>query len=178
LPISRNKAKAEEVRRLLKGMGVWVESLERWPDMPEAEETGSTFMENARIKALAANAHTGLPALADDSGLEAAALGGAPGVYSARFAGDGADDAANRKKLLEMLDGFGPSLRTARFRCALAFAVKGRVVWETEKSCSGALLRQERGTGGFGYDPLFVPDGHDRTFAEMSAAEKDAISHR
>jgi XTP/dITP diphosphohydrolase len=141
-------------------------------------ETGATFEENARRKALAAARATGLPALADDSGLSVDALDGAPGVRSARFAGEAADDAANRALLRERLRGTEPAPRTAHFTCALALALPDGTADVVHGMCAGRLLESERGTGGFGYDPLFVPDGHSRTFAEMSREEKETLSHR
>jgi XTP/dITP diphosphohydrolase len=142
------------------------------------EETGDTFEANARAKAIAAARATGLPALADDSGLAVDALGGAPGVRSARFAGPGADDLANRALLTARLRGAPPWARTARFICSLVLALPDGSSDAVEGTCAGRLLDRERGNGGFGYDPLFVPDGYDRTFAEMSREEKEALSHR
>jgi len=144
--------------------------------MPEV--TGATFEENARLKARAAAAATGRIALADDSGLCVDALEGEPGVRSARFAGEDADDAANRRELLARLRGVDAARRTARFVCVLALATPDGRVDVVRGECEGRLLAAERGTGGFGYDPLFVPEGETRTFAEMSVAEKEDLSHR
>lgn len=152
-------------------------------DAPDVDEDAPTLEGNAEKKARALAAHTGLPALADDTGLEVDALGGAPGVRSARFAGPGADDAANRAQLLALLGARDD--RAARFRTVLAYAEppsedapEGRVHF-FEGVCAGRIRTDERGTGGFGYDALFVPDeGDGRTFAEMSTAEKNRISHR
>lgn len=144
------------------------------------EETGETFEDNAVLKARYAAALSGLPAMADDSGLEVDALRGAPGVRSARYAGDGAGDLANLKKLLEAMQSVPDDSRSARFRCVIALVgraedrspVLGRGVWE------GAILRAPRGSGGFGYDPVFAPRGEQRSVAELAAAEKHAQSHR
>lgn len=144
------------------------------------EETGETFEDNALLKARYAAALSGLPAMADDSGLEVDALRGAPGVRSARYAGDGAGDLANLKKLLEAMQSVPDDSRSARFRCVIALVgraedrspVLGRGVWE------GAILRAPRGSGGFGYDPVFAPRGEQRSVAELAAAEKHAQSHR
>ena len=145
-----------------------------------AEETGQTFVENAILKARHAAAASGLPAIADDSGLEVDALGGAPGVRSARYAGDGADDQANNARLLEALAGVAGPDRTARYRCAMVFLrhpddpapLVRQSAWE------GCIVREPRGTGGFGYDPLFLVAGDARTAAEYPAEEKNLVSHR
>ncbi len=144
------------------------------------EETGETFEDNAILKARYASAHSGLPAMADDSGLEVDALGGAPGVRSARYAGEGAGDLANLEKLLDAMKRVPDASRSARFRCVIALArtaddpspLLGRGVWE------GVILRSSRGHGGFGYDPVFAPRGEARSVAELAAAEKHAQSHR
>jgi len=140
-------------------------------------ETGTTFATNAAAKALAAADQTGLLALADDSGLEVAALAGAPGVRSARFGGEPPSDERNRRALLDALAAVEPQRRAARFVCAVALAQPGRVVAVAEGTCRGVIAAEPRGTMGFGYDPIFLlPDG--RTVAELSAEEKNAISHR
>jgi XTP/dITP diphosphohydrolase len=144
------------------------------------DETGETFEDNALLKARYASARSGLPAMADDSGLEVDALGGAPGVRSARYAGEGAGDLANLKKLLEAMQSVPDGSRSARFRCVIALVqsaddpapVLGRGVWE------GVILHSPRGSGGFGYDPVFAPRGETRSVAELVAAEKHAQSHR
>ncbi|MBM4216954.1 MAG: RdgB/HAM1 family non-canonical purine NTP pyrophosphatase [Gammaproteobacteria bacterium] len=144
------------------------------------EETGETFEDNALLKARHAAAFSGLPAMADDSGLEVDALGGAPGVRSARYAGEGAGDLTNVKKLLEAIQAVPEAARSARFRCVIALArtaddpspAFGRGVWE------GVILRSPRGYGGFGYDPVFSPRGETRSVAELTTAEKHAQSHR
>ncbi|MFZ9932109.1 MAG: RdgB/HAM1 family non-canonical purine NTP pyrophosphatase [Chthoniobacterales bacterium] len=172
---TRNANKTREVREIL-GSGWEVEDLTARPDLPEVEETGATFEENARLKAVAGSAHYDGWVLADDSGLEVDALGGAPGVRSARFAGDRADMAANRALVAEKMRGQGE--RTARFRCALALAKCGNIVRTFSGTIEGSIIDLERGQGGFGYDPLFVPEGWTLTFAEMSADQKHALSHR
>jgi XTP/dITP diphosphohydrolase len=141
-------------------------------------ETGATFAENALVKARTTAAATGMPAVADDSGIEAAALGGAPGIYSARFAGEGASDGANLAKLLRDVPPDGDT-RVA-YVCALVLVEPGGHEIVAEQRCRGRLTHEPRGDGGFGYDPAVVPDDYDdgRTMAELSAAEKDAISHR
>lgn len=144
------------------------------------EETGATFEANALLKARFAAARSGLPALADDSGLQVDALGGAPGVRSARYAGEGAGDLANLKKLLAAMTGLPQEARSAHFRCVIAFVKSGddpsplfgSGVWQ------GRILDTPRGTGGFGYDPVFAPDGETRSVAELASAEKHASSHR
>ena len=174
---TRNAHKTREVREIL-GSGWEVEDLTARPDLPEVEETGETFEENARLKAVAGSAHYSGWVLADDSGLEVDALGGAPGVRSARFAGEGADMTANRALLLEKLREARGKKRSGRFHCVLALAKGGEVVRIFHGTIEGVIAPAERGTGGFGYDPLFVPEGSCRTFAEMTGAQKHALSHR
>lgn len=142
------------------------------------EENGATFAANAEIKARALANHTDLPVLADDSGLMVDALGGAPGVFSARFAGVDATDADNRRKLLAELQSIPVDQRTARFVCSLALIHRGELLAAVEDRCEGRILAAEHGTGGFGYDPLFLHVPSGKTFAELADAEKDAVSHR
>lgn len=172
---TRNPGKLDELRALLRGLPVELVSSGEMPGAPEVEEDGATLEENARKKAVSLASFAGLPALADDTGLEVAALGGAPGVHSARFAGPSASDADNRRKLLAELG--NDSDRTARFRTVLAFA-DGDYVRLFEGTCDGAITTAESGSGGFGYDAIFAPDGDERTFAEMSREDKNEISHR
>ena len=148
--------------------------------VPEADETGLTFVENAIIKARNAAAHTGLPAIADDSGLEVDFLKGAPGIYSARYAGEGANDQDNNNKMLGELEGVPEADRTARYWCILVFMrhENDPVPIITQASWEGRILEAPRGDGGFGYDPIFLPNGYNVSFAEMSMEEKGAISHR
>lgn len=172
---TRNPGKIAELRALLADLPVELVSAAEVAGAPEVEEDAPTLEGNARKKAQALRLHTGLPALADDTGLEVDALGGAPGVRSARFAGPHADDAANRARLLRDLDGAAD--RAARFRTVLAFA-DGEAVRFFEGVCEGRVTDAERGEGGFGYDALFQPEGETRTFAEMPAEAKNAVSHR
>jgi XTP/dITP diphosphohydrolase len=145
---------------------------------PNVEETGKTYLENALLKARAVAKAVGVPALADDSGIEVDALGGDPGVRSARFAGEGATDQTNLRLLIDRIGDVPEAERTARYRCVAVCAwPSGRDVW-AEAACEGRLVLEPRGTGGFGYDPIFVPDGEARTMAELNDEEKNAISHR
>jgi XTP/dITP diphosphohydrolase len=147
----------------------------RWP---EVEETGETYLDNAGLKARAVARALELPAIADDSGIEVDALGGEPGPRSARFAGPDATDRENLDLLMERIRAVPPEDRTARYRCVAVCAwPDAREVW-AEGTCEGTLIVQPRGRGGFGYDPLFVPEGEERTMAELSPEEKNAISHR
>ncbi len=175
---TRNAHKTAEISAMLAGFFT-VQDLHALPDAPEIEETGLTFAANAALKAVAISAFTDGWALADDSGLEVDALGGAPGVHSARYAGPTATDAANNALLLANLAALpADAPRTARFRCVLALARRGEVVATFDGTVEGRVVNALHGPGGFGYDPLFVPDGHDRTFGELSADVKNAISHR
>ena len=173
---TRNKHKLQELRALLAGWPVELRSALDFPGVPEVAEDGDTFEANAIKKAAALAQAAGLWTLADDSGLEVDALGGEPGVRSARYAGEPSDDAANNRKLLAELDGV--SNRRARFRCVVALASPSGAAQTAEGRCEGHLLLSPRGGGGFGYDPLFVPDGYDLTFAELDPAIKNRISHR
>ena len=177
LVATRNQHKTNEIAALLQDLFV-VRDLSTLPDAPEVEETGSTFAANARLKALALSALVDDLVLADDSGLEVDALEGAPGVYSARYAGPDATDADNNRKLLGALKDTPPPQRTARFRCALVLARAGVVVAEFDGRVEGTLLDYPRGSQGFGYDPLFVPSGHSLTLAELGAETKNTLSHR
>lgn len=174
---TRNAHKIVEIREIL-GPAFRLVDLSSVPALGEVEETGDTFEENAAIKALAASAHFDGWVLADDSGLEVDALGGAPGVRSARFSGEGATDASNRALILERLAGVPAERRSGRFRCVIALARGGRVLGSFSGSVEGTLIETERGEGGFGYDPLFVPAGFNETFAQLGAAEKNRLSHR
>lgn len=175
---TRNAGKLREIRALTAGRPLVWRGLDEFPDLPEVQESGATFAENARLKARHYAAATGLPALADDSGLEVDALGGAPGVHSARYAGLPRDDTANNHKLIAALAGVPPARRTARFRCALALAHKGVVLLEAEGVFEGLIIDEPRGTNGFGYDPHFLIPELGRTAAELPPAEKNARSHR
>ncbi|MDR2654567.1 MAG: RdgB/HAM1 family non-canonical purine NTP pyrophosphatase [Oscillospiraceae bacterium] len=173
---SRNGGKIKEFRRLFENLDIELLSLDEINFPGEIDETGRNFQENAFIKAKAAADFSGLPAFADDSGLEVDALGGAPGAYSARFGGHGLDDAGRRAFLLSQMEDIPEGARTARFTCALCLYFPGGKTLEVSQSCEGEILREERGSGGFGYDALFLCG--DKTFSELDAAEKDKISHR
>jgi XTP/dITP diphosphohydrolase len=174
---TRNEGKLREFRRLLQSGGWEVLGLDQIPDAADPEETGVTFAENARIKAEAYSSQTRWPVLADDSGLEVFAIGGRPGVHSARYAGSGAGDEERVRKLLEELR--DPSLaRDARFVCALALAQRGRIEMEVEGECRGVIAPEPRGNNGFGYDPVFLMPDLERTFAELPGQQKDRFSHR
>lgn len=175
-----NRGKLAEFRTFLEPMGIEVLGLDAFPGLPPVVEDGATFAENARKKARAVAAFTGLPALADDSGLEVDALGGRPGVYSARFAGEGASDGANNEKLLGELAGVPAGRRQARYRAAVVIVVPGGAGGAelVEASCEGEILEAPRGNGGFGYDPLFLVPELGKTFAELSLEERARVSHR
>lgn len=176
-----NAHKTEEFEMLMGGS--WrIEDLTDHPGLPSPEETGTSFLENATIKALSASRILGPEyfVLADDSGLEVDALGGAPGVHSARYAGPKATDAENRAKLLRELAVYAPrgSKRSARFRCVLVLAQGNMVVSHHHGTVEGILADQEMGEGGFGYDSLFIPEGFSETFAQLPASTKNTLSHR
>lgn len=178
LVATRNLGKLREIRQIAAAMPLVFHGLDEFPQVSDAPETGATLAENARQKALYYSAATGLDTLADDSGLEVDALGGAPGVHSARYAGWPRDDQANNRKLIEALAGVPPQRRTARFRCAVAFVRQGRVVLESEGTFEGLIIDQPRGNNGFGYDPHFLIPELGLTAAELSPEEKNARSHR
>lgn len=175
---TRNRGKLEEIRALLAGLVETVRCAADFPGFPETIEDGATFEENALKKALEAMQFTGLAALADDSGLAVDALNGAPGVYSARFAGEGAADGANNRKLLAELRATPSERYQAAFICALAFVTPDGAEQLFSGRVGGRIITEARGSGGFGYDPLFLVDGFDRTMAELSLKEKNRISHR
>ncbi len=177
---THNAKKLAELRRLVvaAGLDVAVLGLGDLPSYPEPAETETTFEGNALIKARAAVARTGRIALADDSGIAVDRLNGMPGVRSARWAGPGSTDAANNELLLRQLDDVPDPYRTARFVCAMAMATPDGTEVVRHGVVEGRLLTEPRGENGFGYDPLFVPDGHQQTTAELDPAAKDAISHR
>jgi len=175
---TQNRDKARELSALLATLPVTCRGLWEWPDAPDVEETGQTLEANAMLKAESAARHTGLWAVADDTGLEVDALAGAPGVYSARFAGPGATYAGNRAKLLELLAGVSSRDRTARFRTAVALARPGEKTLVVEGAVEGLITEDERGELGFGYDAVFLHPGLGATFAEVTAEEKNAVSHR
>jgi XTP/dITP diphosphohydrolase len=179
---SRNVAKLRELARILDaaGSGLRLAGLDEFPGAPEVPEIAPTFEANALLKARAIAEFTGLPAVSDDSGLCVDALNGMPGIFSARWAGGHGDDRANLELVLAQV-GDVPEIRLgARFTCAAALVVPGSVPreWVVTGQVEGRLVREPRGTGGFGYDPIFLPDGFEQTTAEMTAEAKDAISHR
>lgn len=176
LVATRNINKLTEIRAILDFPTLQLVSMADFPRIPDVEENGATFRENALCKALHASSATGLWVMADDSGLEVHSLGGAPGVHSARFAGRHGDDSANNSHLLELLQNH--SDRTAQFRCVIALASPQGCIGTVEGTCHGTILQHPRGTAGFGYDPLFVPQNSRLTFAEMTPAEKNLHSHR
>ncbi|MHB0976599.1 MAG: RdgB/HAM1 family non-canonical purine NTP pyrophosphatase [Candidatus Aquicultorales bacterium] len=175
---SRNKGKIAEIREILTVPQLQLLTYEDLDGWPEFEEEGESFYENAMIKARALTGMFGLPAVADDSGLEVDALDGAPGIRSSRYAGEDATDEANNAKLLAELADTPAEMRTARFRCAAVFMLEtGRSV-AGEGTLEGAIGFEPKGFGGFGYDPLFSPEGYDRTLAELGHEIKNEISHR
>lgn len=172
---TRNQHKLREITAILAGTGVELVSLDGFPDAPEVIEDRDTLEGNAAKKSEELHALTGIPTMADDTGLEVDALNGAPGVLSARYAGEDASPADNRRLMLERMEDADD--RRARFRTVIAMTTdEGTRLFEG--ACEGVITREERGQGGFGYDPIFLPDGHTETFAEMDAGTKNAISHR
>lgn len=176
---SRNPGKIREIRQICADWPVdWATADEDPREWPVVEETGRTYLENALLKAHAVARALDEPALADDSGIEVDALGGRPGPLSARFAGEGATDEENLRELIRAMAGIPGSGRTARYRCIAAVAwPDGRELW-AEGTVEGLLISTPTGLGGFGYDPIFVPGGGERTMAELAPEEKDRISHR
>ena len=184
---TRNAAKLRELARILDaedhasqdgGAQIRLAGLDEFPGAPDVPETGATFEENALLKARAIADYTGLPAVADDSGLCVDALNGMPGVLSARWAGGHGDDQANLELVLAQVADVPDARLGARFVCAAALAAPGSREWVVTGQVEGRLIRVPRGSGGFGYDPIFLPDGFGQTTAEMTAEAKDAISHR
>ncbi len=175
---TRNPKKKQEIIRLLGRLDINIWSLADFKDMSVVVEDGFSFDENAVKKALAAARHTGMLALADDSGLEVDALGGEPGIYSSRYSGPDADDQANNRKLLTQLKGVPPAKRTARYRCSVAVADPGENVRITRGECFGYIAQAPSGKEGFGYDPLFVIPRFSKTIAQLGSRIKDKISHR
>lgn len=174
-----NRDKAREIREVLADAGLDIDLVPRPDDVPEVVEDGATLLDNARLKARALRDATGLAAIADDTGLEVDALDGAPGVFSARYAGPDATYADNCAHLLAELDRVGATDRTARFVTSIVLALPDGSELEARGEVEGAILDAPRGDGGFGYDPVFVPaDGDGASFAEMTSAAKHAVSHR
>ncbi len=176
LVATSNQGKLREIRALLSDTDVRVVGLEEFPGITLSPETGNTFTANAILKAQAAARDSGCPAVADDSGLEVSALGDEPGVFSARYAGEEADDDANNRLLLVRLG--ETRNRSARFVCALAFCLSGEIPRVVVGECRGEILYAPRGSNGFGYDPLFYVPELDKTLAELTVDEKNRISHR
>jgi XTP/dITP diphosphohydrolase len=176
---TRNAHKAREIQEIL-GPEFELRDLMAYPEIPEIVESGETFRENAILKAIAASKQLRGLVTADDSGLEVDALGGAPGIYSARYAGKNATDEQNVKKLLSELTRAGAKThqRKARFRCVIALARKGELLGTFDGTVEGRIVQCPRGSRGFGYDPIFVPNGFEQTFAELPAEVKNRISHR
>lgn len=176
---TRNKGKVNEFINFFEPYGIKVQSLlEIAEQLPDIEETGASFEENATLKAEQIASLLNRPVLADDSGLVVDALHGAPGIYSARYAGEEKSDEANNQKLLNNLQGVPQDKRTARFVCVLAIAVPGEETMLYRGVCEGKITLHPKGTNGFGYDPLFIPHGYQQTMAELDATEKNQISHR
>lgn len=177
---TRNAHKIRELERICGDWPVaWVTVEDHDPsDFPDVEETGETYLENATLKAATVAAALGIHALADDSGIEVDALGGRPGVRSARYAGEGATDEQNLRELSRAIRGIPAGGRTARYRCLAVLAAPDGTIEYAEGTCEGILETSPRGSGGFGYDPIFQPAGWDETMAELTAEQKDRISHR
>lgn len=175
---SRNQKKKKELQQILGDLNFELLSLEDLPPLPEVEEDGATFTENAIKKALVVARQTGLLTLADDSGLVVDALQGAPGVFSARYSGPEANDEKNNHKLLLAMQDIPVAERTARFVCVIALAKPDGQVQTVEGTCAGRINRSLKGSAGFGYDPLFIPEGFTESFAQLDSSRKNAISHR
>jgi len=175
---TRNKHKIKEIKKILANQQIEILTLEDFPDMPEVKETGKTLEENAVLKAKTVYTATGIPALADDSGLEVDILDGAPGVMSARFAGPGCSYEDNNLKLLGLLKGIPEERRGASFRCVVALALSSDDIRVVEGRVRGFITHKEIGENGFGYDPVFFYPELDKTFAELEPEEKNRISHR
>jgi len=174
---THNHDKEIELQYSLRGLGVEICSLSEYPDIGEIEETGTTLLENSLLKAHTVHGRTGLPAIADDTGLEVDALDGAPGVYSARFAGVDGTYEDNVNKLLSVMEDVPDDMRSARFRTVISFVDEIQELW-TEGFIEGRITEDPRGNMGFGYDPVFYVPRLEKTFAELSTAEKNKISHR
>lgn len=176
---TKNPGKAAEFRTLLSGIPVTPKFLSDLADVEEVEETGTTFEENAKLKAATYARRFRIWTIADDSGLEIDALGGAPGVYSARYGGVDMQPADQMRLVLSQLADTPPEKRSARFRCVMAIADSGGdIVYSANGECPGMIAANPRGSGGFGYDPIFIPDGFSGTFGELPDAVKQQISHR
>lgn len=175
---SKNKGKIDEFKDLLDEYDIEVKSLLDYPDIPDVEETGMTFRENAALKARTIGEHLNCPVIADDSGLMIDALDGRPGVYSARYAGEKTDDKSNNLKVLKEMESVDEDERSARYIAVLAFYRPGEDIIFNEGYCEGEITFGERGNNGFGYDPIFLPKGYTKTMGELKSFEKNIISHR
>ncbi|MGG1677616.1 XTP/dITP diphosphatase [Neobacillus sp. NRS-1170] len=175
---TKNPGKAREFEHIFAPRGYSVKTLLDFPEIPEVEETGSTFEENAILKAEAVSQALNRMVIGDDSGLIVDVLEGRPGIYSARYAGEPKNDQNNTEKVLSELKGVPEAERTARFYCALAVAVQGQETFTVSGTCEGRILEEQRGTNGFGYDPVFYVPEKGRAMAELSSDEKNKISHR
>ena len=176
---TRNRGKLQEIKDLLEDLPFNIVDLSQYPSIETVEESGDTFADNASLKASGYARRAAVLTLADDSGLMVDALDGTPGVHSARYAGEGASDRERTEKLLRALAEVPPSQRGARFVSVIAIAQnEGKIVNMSVGECKGAIAREPRGYGGFGYDPIFIPEGFTLTFAQLEAAEKNRISHR
>jgi XTP/dITP diphosphohydrolase len=175
---TRNKGKIEEIKRITVSMPISIRTLDDFPGCPEVEEKGPTFEDNAVKKAITVAQYTKRPSIADDSGLEVYALNGAPGILSSRYAGIVSDDKKNIEKLLHEMNSIPDEKRGARFVCCIALAFPDRRIKTFYGYVEGKIGKEPKGVQGFGYDPVFYPVGHSKTFAEMTDDEKDALSHR
>ncbi len=175
---TNNQHKASEIREFLSSSKLRILSLQDFPELRMPEEDCSTFTGNAIKKAETVSAYTGLPAMADDSGLEVDFLGGRPGVRSARYAGEGSSDKENNELLLKELKGIPPEKRGARFKCVIAIVIPGTAAKTVEGQCRGRIAEAPKGDGGFGYDPLFIYKPSGLTFAQITTIEKSKVSHR
>jgi XTP/dITP diphosphohydrolase len=175
---TKNKNKLSEISKLLKDADIKLKSLADYPEAPEVVEDKKSFIENAAKKAIEYSKYTGIAALADDSGLEVDILDGRPGVYSARYAGPEQDDKKNIARLLDVLSDVPADKRTARFKCLVVLAQGDNVLATAEGTCKGVISYRPAGDYGFGYDPVFIPKGYDKTFSELGSEVKDKISHR
>lgn len=175
---TKNPGKAKEFEHIFSSRGITVRTLLDYPEIPDVEETGTTFEENATLKAEAVSKALGIMVIGDDSGLIVDALEGRPGIYSARYAGEPKNDQNNTDKVLSELVDIPEEKRTARFYCALAVAVPGQETKTVSGTCEGRILEERRGTNGFGYDPVFYVPEKSLAMAELSSEEKNKISHR
>jgi len=173
-----NAKKLAELKRMLKGHRIKILGLDSFQNLPKVKEDKDTFRANARKKAIEISKRVDKLVMADDSGLEVPALGNAPGIYSARYAGTSQDDEKNINKLLIQMKRFEGRKRRARFRCAICLSKGSKVIRMVEAKVEGSIILERQGLGGFGYDPVFVPEGFSKTFAQFDPAKKDRISHR